>query len=173
MNSKITVLDVREDFRSGQRPCDKIKTALSKVVAGETLRLLVPFEPAPLYQLAANEGLGHESKQTTGGDWEVMFSHELAIAGGSENDTASAHAGCGCGGSSRAENIDVDARGLEPPQPMVRILEALGNLATGGTLRARTDRRPVHLYGQLEDRGFAAQSEEQSDGSFLTNIRRA
>jgi uncharacterized protein (DUF2249 family) len=173
MTSKITLLDVREDFRSGQRPCDKIKNALSNVAPGETLRLLVPFEPAPLYQVAATEGLGHESKQTPAGDWEVLFSHELAIAGGLDNETSSAHTGCGCGGSAQPQSIDLDARGLEPPQPMVRILEALGNLAVDGTLRARTDRRPVHLYSHLEERGFTAQSEEQSDGSFLTSIRRS
>jgi hypothetical protein len=68
--------------------------------------------------------------------------------------------------------MDVDARGLEPPQPMVKILETLATLPTDAALRARTDRRPVHLYPMLEARGFAGQSEEQSDGSFITHIRR-
>lgn len=71
------------------------------------------------------------------------------------------------------ELVDVDARGLEPPQPMLRILEALAALAVGATLRARTDRRPMHLYPLLAERGFTAETEEQSDGSFVTHIRRA
>jgi uncharacterized protein (DUF2249 family) len=54
---------------------------------------------------------------------------------------------------------------------MVKILEALAALPAGAELRARTDRRPVHLYPHLEERGFAAESEEQSDGSFITHIR--
>lgn len=68
--------------------------------------------------------------------------------------------------------IDLDARGLEPPQPMVRILEAVAALPGGAVLRARTDRRPMHLYAHLEDRGLRADSEEQPDGSFVTHIRR-
>ena len=69
--------------------------------------------------------------------------------------------------------IEVDARGLEPPQPMVRILEALSALSGEATVRARTDRRPIHLFPLLAERGFQAQTEEQSDGSFITHIRRA
>jgi TusA-related sulfurtransferase len=66
----------------------------------------------------------------------------------------------------------VDARGLEPPQPLVKILEALATLPEGARLRARTDRRPMHLYAQLEERGFVGESEEQEDGSFVTHVRR-
>lgn len=68
--------------------------------------------------------------------------------------------------------IELDARGLEPPQPMVRILEALAALPPGAELRARTDRRPMHLYAQLERRGFTAETRQEHDGSFVTHIRR-
>lgn len=71
------------------------------------------------------------------------------------------------------EPLEVDARGLEPPQPMVRILEALSTLPDSATLRARTDRRPVHLFPILTERGYTAETVEQTDGSFLTLIRRA
>ena len=69
-------------------------------------------------------------------------------------------------------DVTVDVRGLEPPQPLVRILETLATLAGDATLRAHTDRRPMHLYAQLELRGFVGESEEQTDGSFITHIRR-
>jgi len=68
--------------------------------------------------------------------------------------------------------VEVDARGLEPPQPLIKILEAVESLPVGAELRARTNRRPVHLYPHLEDRGFAARTEEKSDGSFITYIQR-
>jgi hypothetical protein len=70
------------------------------------------------------------------------------------------------------EVLQVDTRGLEPPQPMIRILETLAGLPEGAQLRARTDRRPMHLYAQLEDRGFIAETQEQPDGGFLTYVRR-
>ena len=75
--------------------------------------------------------------------------------------------------SAATEIREVDARGLEPPQPLVRILEALTALPGRAELRARTDRQPMHLYAQLEARGFVGETEEQSDGSFITHIRRA
>ncbi|MCZ7634945.1 MAG: DUF2249 domain-containing protein [Verrucomicrobia bacterium] len=71
------------------------------------------------------------------------------------------------------EFVEVDARGLEPPQPMVRILEALTVLPTGAILRARTDRRPLHLYPLIEERGWVAESQPEADGSFVTFIRHA
>lgn len=69
--------------------------------------------------------------------------------------------------------LTLDARGLEPPQPLVVILEALAGLPEGAEMRAHTDRRPMHLYALLEQRGFAGESEEQYDGSFITTVRRA
>jgi uncharacterized protein (DUF2249 family) len=62
---------------------------------------------------------------------------------------------------------------MEPPKPLAAILEALSNLPEGTELRAQTDRRPMHLYSQLETRGFTSQTEETSHGSFITHIRRA
>ena len=69
--------------------------------------------------------------------------------------------------------VIVDARGMEPPQPLVIILESLEQLPAGAEMRARTDRRPLHLYALLEQRGFTGETEEQHDGSFITTIRGA
>ncbi len=71
------------------------------------------------------------------------------------------------------EGIDVDARGLLPPEPMQRIMEALAELPAGLECRALTDRRPVHLLPMLVARGFACASEERPDGSWINFIRRA
>ena len=69
--------------------------------------------------------------------------------------------------------VNVDARGLEPPQPLVVILEMLAGLPESAELHASTDFRPLHLYPLLEQRGFTGETEEQHDGSFVTTIRRA
>jgi uncharacterized protein (DUF2249 family) len=172
MQSKIITLDARAAFRSGEHPCDEIQNALSRVSATEALRLLVPFEPIPLLEVARTKGLRHESKQTANGDWEVLFSRDAATINKASEPTHSC--GCGCSASGESiEIVDVDARGLEPPQPMVKILEALNQLPSNAGLNARTDRRPIHLYPILNARGFNGESEEQSDGSFITHIRRA
>jgi hypothetical protein len=70
------------------------------------------------------------------------------------------------------QNIELDARGLEPPQPLIKILEATTSLPEGATLCARTRWRPALLYAELEQRGFVGESQEQPDGSYITHIRR-
>jgi hypothetical protein len=172
MTPNIITLDVRPDFRSGQHPCDKIQGALSSVGGDVTLRLLVPFEPVPIYEVARTKGLTHQSRPIGGGEWEVLFSP--ATETNPLPPRAEGHrCGCGCNSTEPAEVLDVDARGLEPPQPMVKILEALNAFPDNAVLRARTDRRPVHLLPILEQRGFTGESEEQADGCFITHIRRS
>ena len=65
----------------------------------------------------------------------------------------------------------LDLRGLEPPQPMLRVLEEVEKLPDGGAIVALTRFRPVHLLEILEERGVLADSSEQPDGSHETIIR--
>ncbi len=79
-------------------------------------------------------------------------------------------------GSEHADNGDVrevDARGLMPPEPLVRILAALEELPLGQKLRAITDREPCHLFGEAEQRGFRHASHLDASGSWVTVLERA
>lgn len=67
----------------------------------------------------------------------------------------------------------LDVRGLEPPQPMVRVLERIGTLGPDEELTVMLDRRPVFLYPQLEDRGFAHHTEDVAPGHVRVVISRA
>jgi uncharacterized protein (DUF2249 family) len=173
--SQTTVrLDVREDIRNGREPFGKIMQEVARLQDREQLLLIAPFEPAPLYAVLAQQGFSHQSKPTATGDWEVLFTRG---AGEPASPSASPAASQppqdpnsrACSGP---PVLEVDARGLEPPQPLVKILEALATLPAGARLRARTDRRPMHLYAQLEERGFVGETEEQKDGSFVTHVCR-
>jgi uncharacterized protein (DUF2249 family) len=68
---------------------------------------------------------------------------------------------------------EIDVRGLEPPEPLVRILDALEALPAGAKLRAHTDREPCHLFGEAEQRGFRHECNEQPDGAWVTLLERA
>lgn len=84
--------------------------------------------------------------------------------------------GCGTTRTTPMANGDlqqIDARGLEPPEPLIRILNALEFLPAGSRLRAITDRQPCHLFGEAEQRGFRHDSIEQPDGSWVTLLERA
>jgi uncharacterized protein (DUF2249 family) len=166
VNQQTITLDVREDLRRGREPFSRILETVARLAAGEDLLLIAPFEPVPLLGALQRAGFGYESRQSPAGDWEVRFSRTLPL----RPDSRGASGAAACAGPS---SLDMDARGLEPPQPMVRILEALDAVPAGGVLRARTDRRPMHLFAQLEARGFSGESIEQSDGSFITHIRRS
>lgn len=96
MNQNLITLDVRPDFRAGQSPCDKIQGALASVTAEKPLRLLVPFEPVPIYAVAHGKGLTHEAKAVGNGEWEVLFSRPAAS--GIDSDATRPAQACSCRG---------------------------------------------------------------------------
>lgn len=170
MSSEILTLDVRDEINQGREPFGKIMTTVAQLRPDEKLLLVAPFEPLPLFSVLAKKGYSHASKQLESGDWEVLFTP----GGDQQTETKRgipATIGPGVGTAKPSSYIEVDARGLEPPQPMVKILEALASLPPRTGILARTDRRPMHLYAHLEERGFVAETKEQSDGSFITHIR--
>ncbi|MCB9740744.1 MAG: DUF2249 domain-containing protein [Deltaproteobacteria bacterium] len=71
-----------------------------------------------------------------------------------------------------ADAVFLDNRGLEPPMPMVRTLEAYERLAPGERLRIHNDRVPVYLLPQLEARGASYEIDERLDGDAIVTIRR-
>jgi len=175
MSKQTVTLDVREDIRNGREPFAKIMQTVARLKDDEQLLLIAPFEPAPLFAVLAQRGFSYQSKPTPAGDYEVLFERGPGDPGNPSTSPAPSKPPQ----SSKVRSctgtpvVEVDARGLEPPQPLVKILEALAMLPRGAQLRARTDRRPMHLYAQLEERGFLGETEEQKDGSFVTHIRRA
>lgn len=68
--------------------------------------------------------------------------------------------------------VELDNRGLEPPEPMMRILTALEQAAPGDTIIARNDRKPMFLFPQLEQRGCPFEVDPLPDGSFRITIRK-
>ena len=175
MSEKIVTLDVREDLKRGREPFAKIMQAVSALRNGQKLRLVAPFRPTPLFAVLGAKGFTHRAKAMPEGDWEVLFTRdseeELPSESASQSPTKEEKKKCPCGCGRKV--VDVDARGLEPPQPLVKILEALPQISDDTELCAHTDRRPVHLYAHLDERGYSGRTEEQPDGSFATYIHRS
>lgn len=67
---------------------------------------------------------------------------------------------------------ELDVRGLEPPAPMMRIMEALAR-APQQALRVRIHREPFPLYELLAERGFCWRTTPLADGSYELLIRRS
>jgi hypothetical protein len=54
-----------------------------------------------------------------------------------------------------ADAAHIDVRGLEAPEPMIAILQALDSGEVDTALIAHLDREPIFLYPELDDRGWA------------------
>lgn len=174
MKNKVVRLDVREDLKRGREPFSRILQTVSGLRENEDLLLIAPFEPTPLFRVLSQQGFSHQARTTAEGDCEVLFTRASSEPGAAAPAAAPAASPrqpqqAACTG---VPTLEVDARGLEPPQPLIKILEVVATLPQGARLWAFTDRRPMHLYAELEERGFHGESEEQPDGSFVTHISR-
>ena len=165
MTDRTVTLDVRDDLRQGRPPFDRIMAAVEALGAGERLRLLAPIKPTPMISLLGRKGFACEARETEQGDWEAVFTPGAPAAMAPRVGEPTPVAG-------ETGPVEVDARGLEPPEPMVKILEAAATLPPGVALKAHTDRCPIHLLDELTCRGFQHRTEEQADGSFVTHIER-
>ncbi|HYB73626.1 MAG TPA: DUF2249 domain-containing protein [Candidatus Sulfotelmatobacter sp.] len=164
---RLVTLDVREDIRRGQEPFARIMAAARGLRPGQALLLRNLFEPVPLYQVLAKKGLDHWTMRAGPEDWSVYF-----YPAPTEGADAAAATEAPPPAPRQAGEVVVDARGLEPPQPMQRILEALAALPEGEALRAHTDRRPMLLYPKLEERGYRYETREAGDDGYETRIWR-
>jgi len=197
---RIVDLDVREDLRSGREPFSRIMAARRAVPEGGVLRLRVIFEPVPLYAVMARHGFEHWTERLADDDWRVWFYRHGSTPAATDPgpaDLSPALAGpaeAGHGGSighesrpgTAARETDparpgeaggddvayLDVRGLEPPEPMLRTLEAAERLPPGGTLVQINVRVPQFLLPQLEERGFTYEVREQEPGLVRVFIRR-
>lgn len=66
-------LDVRPLLAAGRPPLTAILNAVNRLAPGQPLRLLAPFEPAPLFALLAERGYTAESQQLADGTWSILF----------------------------------------------------------------------------------------------------
>lgn len=165
----LTHFDVREI------PCRekhaRIFSRWTALAVGQHFVLINDHDPVPLYYQFAGQFPGAFS-------WEYLMAgpeeYQVKITRLAESPASAAIAPPafrGCQGAKTA-TAELDTRGLEPPEPLLRIIEAAEALGGGGVLLARTDRRPLHLYPELDARNIRHTSEEQTDGSWITKLQR-
>jgi uncharacterized protein (DUF2249 family) len=160
-------LDVREDIRAGREPFARIMAAVDGLPPDGVLILRAPFEPVPLYRVLGRRGFAHWAERLAADDWSVWFyrvGEEAEPAPGAAVSSAANLEPADGGSAAAGDTVRVDVRGLEPPLPMVRVLEAVEALAPGQRLEVWHDRRPIFLYPQLEARGCRHATDEPEPG---------
>jgi tRNA 2-thiouridine synthesizing protein A len=65
---------------------------------------------------------------------------------------------------------ELDNRGLEPPQPMIRTLKALEESNPGDLVNIHNDRVPMFLIEELRNLGYPFEVDPQTDGSAKISI---
>lgn len=183
----IVEIDVREELRAGREPFKRIMVARRRVPPGGCLVVRAIFEPVPLYAVLAAYGFAHHTEKLADDDWRVTFYPDAWGRDGAAPAGITGPippAGPPSGGEierrdpSEANDrpgtvIELDVRGLEPPEPMIRTLEALESLPPGGTLVHINVRVPRFLLPELERRGFTHEIQEVSPELIRVHIRRA
>ena len=172
-------LDVRDDLRHGREPFSRIMAAVAALAPHQVLRLRSTFEPVPLFAVLAKRGFVHVAESYAPDDWCVWF-HRPAAAVPDDAptprpvpvSTVSDDATRGAMGDSTLD-VTIDVRGLTPPQPLQRTLEALETLPRGATLLQVNDRVPQFLLPLLHERGFTFAVDPSDDGVVRVRIRRA
>ncbi|MCA9675814.1 MAG: DUF2249 domain-containing protein [Kofleriaceae bacterium] len=163
--ARIVDLDVRDDLRAGREPLRRILDTVRSLPADAVLRLRATFEPVPLYRVLGKQGLAHHTERLDADDWVVWFhrdADDTATAASTSAVRAPRQAVTDHDDAIEGDVIVLDVRGLEPPEPMVRTLEALATLPPGKTLVQLNVQVPRFLLPQLDQRGFTYEIRAQA-----------
>lgn len=66
-------LDVRPLLAQNRPPLPAIMAALAELKEGQALRIIAPFDPAPLRNLLGTRGFASNTTESAPGVWEVEF----------------------------------------------------------------------------------------------------
>jgi uncharacterized protein (DUF2249 family) len=162
-------LDVREDLRAGREPFSQIMAAVAELPETAVLHLRAIFEPAPLFRVLGTRGFHHESKEWAPEDWSVWFWRDSALAPAEQ--PAEGIAPEADASPAAPDEVWLDVRGLEPPEPMVRTFAALETLERGRTLVQLNTRAPMFLLPMLGERGFSFTLDDSAPDRVLVRIQ--
>ena len=156
------LLDVRPILAKGGDPFRVIVRTAGELADDEALHLVVGFDPVPLYSVLGNQGFAAHT-QSEGDTFHIWFWRSGRKQQHPEVAPFQERAGL-------QEPVELDVRGLEPPQPMIAILEKLVELGDGAQLLVHHHREPVLLYEKLAARGYAARTSRRGKGDYLVHI---
>jgi hypothetical protein len=178
----VVELDVREELSKGGEPFSRIMGAVGGLGEREVLHLRAPFEPVPLFAVMQKRGFAHRTEQHADDDWSVwFFRQEMAVEFPTTATTAAQAADVttpnpatpGAENAPARTEVWLDVRDMEPPEPLVRTLEALESLPADSMLVQRNMRVPQFLLPILRERGFHFTIDEPQSNEVHVRIWRA
>jgi TusA-related sulfurtransferase len=163
-------LDVRPVLEAGGEPFPHIMAAAKEVKPGKRLVLEVLFEPIPLYRVLAKQGFLAWCERVGEGHYRAHFYRQEA-GGGPRGERRPVAALTEADWEDPQAEVFIEEN-LEPPLPMMRVLEALAALKPGEKLLVHHVRRPIHLLARLEEEGHAYALKDLGPGQVKLLIRK-
>lgn len=165
-------LDVRPLLRAGEEPFSRIMAAVAALGADEVLHLRATFEPHPLIAVMKKRRFLCETAEHAPDDWSAWF-WRARPGGATASSAAPPSPGTPAASPAAVGTIELDVRGLEPPEPLLRTLAALETLPAGWSLLHINARVPQLLFPLLAEQGFACDVDESRADRVLVRIWRA
>lgn len=168
-------LDVRDYHREGREPFGDIMAVVDSLREDQEFVLINTFEPVPLYRVLGQKGFSPQAEQLGPQHWRITFRRAGSpspVRGPDPQPGAGAQDDGADGPDPSLPAIEIDNRGLQPPEPMTRILEALSRAAPGQAVVARNDRKPVFLLPILQERGYRSAGADLPDGGYRITVWR-
>jgi hypothetical protein len=168
-------VDVRSLLARGEAPIGEVLRAAAGIPPGGTLVVDAPFDPAPLRRMLNNQGFSDRAVCLNPGHWRIVFRRAAPDPPPRPDDEENPAPEQ----ESRreweaADGVHIDVRGLEPPQPMLNILELVDSGRAGDVVTVHHEREPVYLYPELLQRGWTYRTiEGEPDEVRIRLLRRA
>lgn len=165
INAKLRVLDVRPTLAQGVDPFHLIMGEISKLQDSEVLHLINGFEPKPLYNVLGSRGYEHFTEETDGVYNVYFFKPATQATGNAQRETGNAQ-------RVTEKVVELDVRGMEPPEPMMAILQKIHEIDEGTVLLVHHHREPMMLYEKLEQIGWQAIANKIEENYYKVVITR-
>ncbi|NNV04026.1 DUF2249 domain-containing protein [Anoxybacillus sediminis] len=172
---QIVELDVRPHLRKKLEPFQLIMETVKTLGPDDTFVLHTTFKPVPLLGLMKAKGFAYKTERLANDHWKVTFvprARKGELEGSEPDDESRLGEAPSTASPEAPQTIELNNRGLEPPQPMIRTLKALEGCRTGDRVVIHNDRVPVFLIEELRALGYPYTVEEQPDGSARVTIQK-
>lgn len=161
-----TRIDVRPILARGTDPLELILENVAQLSPDDVLLIEAPFDPLPLRRLMAGRGYDSYGVQLSDQHWQVFFMQQeirhlpelpdLPVFPMQWRDGL----------------LEMDLRGLTPPNPMIAILKIIENSTGGDDFMVRLMRDPIYLHPELVSRHWRADVVEESDDGLMVRIKK-
>lgn len=158
-------LDVRPIIAAGDDPLAIIMKAVKALAAGQALKVINTFEPAPLIRLLEQQGFTAAVTVISDNEVETLFYKHAETQHTEAGPIAPAGDWDALMQAFEPRLRVLDVRRLSMPGPMVAILEALDALPEDMALFVYHKRVPVYLLPELRQRKFDYRVKEVGAGA--------